>query len=405
MVVIGNRAVRPSENRSETIELLPRDAQELNVFFDCLARVLGGEENENGEISASLTIENTALPGNAEEAEEFEFSEVSRRQTELLARLEPDRTDADTTRAMEGLLEFLTRNSSAKEDELTRLRELNTQLSQRLLLLEEQSDAEHFRQLNLQLGERVAHLEAQLSASHQQIDRLLLQVSERLTVQAAETQAKEKYKRRFLTLGLAVGCLAAGWGLWTLIRRPGDAQIAVEVERTIAALNQIDGMDLSATFDRGNISLGGTTRQTTDFEAISATLSRIPGVKTVTNTIETVAPTIATRLYFEVNSPTVVPRDLEGKLRQIKQVMQQYPQLQLKIIGHSHPEERGGNGNLALERAQTVQTMLEDIGIDRRRTIAVSRTGSPPDVAPNQLAWLSQCVLFETEMPGDNERE
>ncbi|HIK30726.1 MAG TPA: BON domain-containing protein [Oscillatoriales cyanobacterium M59_W2019_021] len=405
MVVIGNRTVKPSENPSAAVEVLPGDAQELNFFFDCLARVLGSEKNENGEISASRVVENGASPGEVGEAEEFEFSELPTPQPNLLALLEPDRTDADTTRAMEGLLEFLTGNSSAKEDELTRLRELNTQLSQRLLLLEEQSNAEHFRQLNLQLGERVAHLEAQLSASHQQIDRLLSQVSELLTRQAAETQAKEKYKRRLIALGLSVGCFVAGWGLWTLIRRPGDAQIAAEVERTIAAIDRIDGMDLSATFDRGHVSLGGTARQAADFEAISATLSQIPGVKTVTNTIKTAAPAIATRLYFEVNSPTVVPRDLEGKLRQIKQVMQQYPQLHLKIIGHSHPEERGGEGNLALERAQTVQTMLEDIGIDRRRTIAVSRPGSPPDVAPNQPTWLSQCVLFETEMPGDDDRE
>ena len=73
-------------------------------------------------------------------------------------------------------------------------------------------------------------------------------------------------------------------------------------------------------------------------------------------------------------------------------------QLQLKIIGHSHREETSsGSRDLALERAQAVQTILEDIGIDRRRTIALSRPGSPPDVAPNQPRWFSRCVLFEID--------
>jgi outer membrane protein OmpA-like peptidoglycan-associated protein len=281
-----------------------------------------------------------------------------------------------------------------------RLRQLNTQLSERLLQLEQQLDVSHFRQLNDQLSQRVVQLEEELHTSHQQLDRLLPQVSELLTLQAAATQAQEKYKQRCLILGLAVGALLVGVGVWALSdRRPSDRLVAAEIERSIIALNQIDGMALSAKFDGGNVSLAGTARPSADLEKIAQTFGRIPGVKTVTNTIEIEAVAIPTRLYFDVNSPTVVSRDLEGKLLAIKQVMQENPQLQLKIIGHAHPEERSpGKEDLALERSQAVQTILEDIGIDRRRTIALSRPGSPPDVAPNQPSWLSQCVLFETVM-------
>lgn len=419
MVAVSNQFLEKSDDyHPESIDL-PSDAiGELDFFFDCLVRVISDEGDDSQEVSASWVATNSAEPvtdddvGTSEIVPEATASSFPTLQTELLELLEPDRTDVETTQAMEGLLEFLALEgrsqrsaSSAQEAELAHLRQLNTQMSERLLQLEEQLDVSHFRQLNNQLSEKVNHLEEQLQASHQQLDRLLPQVSQLLTLQAAETRAKETYKKRFFALGLVVCSVLGGLGVWALSRspRPSNDQVASEVERSIVALNQIDGMALSATFDQGNVSLAGTARQSADLENITRTFGQIPGVKTVTNTVKIEPMAIATRLYFEIDSATVVSQDLDGKLRQIKQVMQQYPQLQLKIIGHTHREEQSnGARDLALERSQAVQTILEDIGVDRRRTIALSRPASPPDVAPNQPSWLSQCVLFETEM-GDQD--
>jgi flagellar motor protein MotB len=414
MVAVSNRFIEKSDDcHLESVDL-PSDAtQELDFFFDCLVQVLG-DGGEEREVAASWVANNSAWQhakddvGTSEIVAEANSSSFPIVRTELLELLEPDRTDVETTRAMDKLLEFLAiENRSAKsassdrEEELARLRQLNTQMSERLLQLEEQLDISHFRQLNAQLGKRVAQLEEQLHVSGQQLDRLLPQVSELLTLQASETRAKEQYKKRFFALGLVVCTVLGGLGIWALDRdrRPNERRVASEVERSIVALNQIDGMVLSAKFDRGNVTLAGTARQTADLEKLAQTFGQIPGVKTVTNTVKIEPIAIATRLYFEIDSATVVSQDLEGKLRQIKKVMQQYPQLQLKIIGHAHGEEKSNEAkDLALERSQTVQTILEDIGVDRRRTIAISRSGSPPDVAPNQPSWLSQCVLFETVM-------
>jgi outer membrane protein OmpA-like peptidoglycan-associated protein len=415
MAAVSNSLMETSDNdRSESADLPDHTTGELDFFFDCLVRVLGDGGDHSPDVSASLIASNiTGQPMNddvdtSEIVGEVNSSSFPIVRTELLELLEPDRTDVETTQAMEGLLEFLALKSrspksasSAQEEELARLRQLNTQMSERLLQLEEQLDVSHFRQLNAQLSEKVNHLEEQLQASHQQLDRLLPQVSQLLTLQATETRAKETYKKRFFALGIMVCAVLAGLGIWAINRdrRPSHHQVASEVERSIIALNQIDGMELSATFDQGNVTLAGTARQSVDLEKIAQTFGQIPGVKTITNTVKIEPIAIATRLYFKIDSATVVSQDLDGKLHQIKQVMQQYPQLQLKIIGHTHPEEQSeGQRNLALERSQAVQNILEDIGVDRRRTIARSRPGSPPDVAPNQPSWLSQCVLFETEM-------
>ncbi|MGB7056165.1 MAG: BON domain-containing protein [Geitlerinemataceae cyanobacterium] len=415
MVAASNRSMEKSDDcRPESAEVPSHATQELDLFFDCLVQVIGDAGDESVEVSASWIANNslgeqTGEEGDASEiAQKETVSSLSVVQTELLELLEPDRTDVETTQAMEELLEVLaiesrsrSSASSANEAELAHLRQLNIQMSDRLLQLEEQLDASHFRQLNAQLSDKVNHLEEQLRASHQQLDRLLPQVSELLALQTTETRAKEQYKKRFFTLGLVVCTMLGGLGIWAISREPSPSnrQVVSEVERSIVALNQIDGMMLSAKFDRGNVTLAGTAHQSADLEKIAQTVGQIPGVKTVTNTVKIEPISIATRLYFQTNSATVVSLDLEGKLRQIKQVMQQYPQLQLKIIGHAHPgEPSNGTRNLALERSQAVQTILEDIGIDRRRTIALSRPGSPPDIAPNQPSWLSQCVLFETTM-------
>jgi outer membrane protein OmpA-like peptidoglycan-associated protein len=373
MVAVSNRSSEQSDDcHPESVELPSHGTQELDFFFDFLVQVLG-DGDKSSEVSASWVVNNSASQqtdeavGTSEIVEETTSSSVPVVQTELLELLEPDRTDVETTRAMERLLEFLAIEgrssrsaSSAKEEELERLRQLNTQMSHRLLQLESQLDVSHFRQLNAQLSQRVAQLEEQLQVSRQQLDRLLPQVSELLTLHASEIRAKEQYQKQFLALVLAVCALLAGLGIWAIggDRRQGDLLISSEIDRSIN-LNQIDGMVLSAKFDRGNVILAGTARQSADLEKIAQTFGQIPGVKTVTNTIKIKPMEIATRLYFEVNSATVVSQDLEGKLRQIKQVMQQYPQLQLKIIGHAHQEEPSNKErDLAKERSQAVQTIL-----------------------------------------------
>ncbi|HEY9613694.1 BON domain-containing protein [Allocoleopsis sp.] len=176
------------------------------------------------------------------------------------------------------------------------------------------------------------------------------------------------------------------------------SQVVTEVQRVAMALNQIDGISISTDFADGKVTLKGTAIQLTNPENIIQAFKQIPGVQSVINQVKIQPFSIATRIYFNSNSVSVEPRDIDVKLAPIKQLLRQYPSLQLQIVGYSHPTDRAGT-QMALMRSQAVQTILEDIGVDRRRLRAISRKGSPTNVSPDQEHWLSRCVLFEIIQP------
>ena len=177
---------------------------------------------------------------------------------------------------------------------------------------------------------------------------------------------------------------------------PNPVEVAAKVQQVVTALNQIDGISISARFEAGKVTLEGTALQFTNIEKIAETFSKISGVEAVSNQIQIKPGSIASRIYFSQDSERVRSIDIDVKLLPIKQLMQQYPNVKLKIVGYSHSTEYNRE-TLALERAQTVQNILEDRGIDRRRMEAFAGKGSPQDVAPNQPRWFSRCVLFEID--------
>ena len=180
--------------------------------------------------------------------------------------------------------------------------------------------------------------------------------------------------------------------------------LAAEVQQVAKVLNQIQGISISAHFVEGQVTIEGTALPITTVQNITQAFAQIPGVRSVSNRVKIQPSSIGTRIYFRQNSATVKPIDSYIKVAPIKQLMQSSPSLQIKIIGHSHSTEQAGT-QLALERAQTVQAILEDQGIDRRRLQAIGRQSSPPDVAYNQEQWLSRCVLFEIMQPNSEKAQ
>ncbi len=184
---------------------------------------------------------------------------------------------------------------------------------------------------------------------------------------------------------------------------PDPVEVAAKVQEVVTALNQIDGISILASFEAGKVTLEGTALQFTNIEKIAQAFSEISGVESVSNQIQIKPGSIASRIYFSQDSDRVRSIDIDVKILPIKQLMQRYPNLQLKIVGYTHSTEYNQE-TLALERAQTVQNILEDRGMDRRRMQAFAGKGSPQDLAPNQPRWFSRCVLFEIDrMKGNGE--
>ena len=180
---------------------------------------------------------------------------------------------------------------------------------------------------------------------------------------------------------------------------PEEEQVAETVQQLAETLSQRNGTALFAEFDSGKVILEGTVLETTEVPEILENFEAIPGVDSVVNAMQVEPFPIASRLYFGTGSGEVLSVDMKGKLEQVRDFMQRYPGLHLKILGYSHPEEPGGGTALARDRAQTVQILLEDGGIDRRRMESTSMEGLPPGVTASQPTWLSRCVLFEVVKP------
>lgn len=180
-----------------------------------------------------------------------------------------------------------------------------------------------------------------------------------------------------------------------VVDRPADmVQVGAEVQQVVEILNQIDGISISAQFERGNLVLEGTSIQGSTIKNISQIFAEIPGIRQVDNQIQIQPVSIATRIYFKQNSSEIAEVDLTGKISHIKELIQKYPNLNLKMIGYTHETEKDPE-TLGLKRAQAVENYLEDRGIDRRRIQAVGGKGAPPDISSNQERWLNRCVVFE----------
>ena len=172
-----------------------------------------------------------------------------------------------------------------------------------------------------------------------------------------------------------------------------DTVLDAEVQRTVEVLNQVYGTNLATEYTAGQLTVRGPVYREADLENVTTALQGIPGIETVISDLLVQPRAAATRVYFEPDSSVVIANDIDEKLVPIKQFMREKPDLNLKIIGYRHPSEE--NGSLALERAQAVTLVLEDLGIDRRRLQAQGGSNRPPDIDSNQPEWLSRAVLFE----------
>jgi outer membrane protein OmpA-like peptidoglycan-associated protein len=177
---------------------------------------------------------------------------------------------------------------------------------------------------------------------------------------------------------------------------PDPVKVAAEVKQMATIMNQISGILISANYQDSKVSLKGKVIKSEDIQKITQAFEKIEGVDSVIANLTVQPLPIMTRIYFNFGSAELVLKDLRGKLQPLAQYLKRYPDLKLRIIGYSNQQEQSRKyPELALERAQTIQNILEDLGIDRRRIETVGKTERPDGVDQNQEPWLSQTVLFD----------
>ncbi|NES81379.1 MAG: OmpA family protein [Moorea sp. SIO2B7] len=172
--------------------------------------------------------------------------------------------------------------------------------------------------------------------------------------------------------------------------------IAGEVKRLTNVFNYRDGVILSVTYENNRVTVDGNLRHKRDVAGISQAFSAIAGVESVVIALTPQAFPIDKRIYFKTNSASLNPADIQSKIIPIKQFLEQYPDMKLKIIGHT--DNNGNetkNKQLAKKRAENVIKALEAQGIAQNRLLVAARGESPPNVNRNEPLWLSRCVIFE----------
>jgi len=176
---------------------------------------------------------------------------------------------------------------------------------------------------------------------------------------------------------------------------PDPVLTAAEVQRITAVLNQREGVSISTRYGDRKVTVEGRVRDGADAQKIAQSLKQIPGVQSVISTVKLEPLKITTRIYFQQGTTTL--DYTQGEIiASVKNFMDQYPQKQIKIIGHSDQTgEIATNQQLALRRAAAVRDALVRQGADPKRLQTVGIPHPPADVEPNQPRLLSRCVVFE----------
>ncbi|MEG4086563.1 OmpA family protein [Microcoleus sp. POL10_C6] len=176
---------------------------------------------------------------------------------------------------------------------------------------------------------------------------------------------------------------------------PDPVLTAAEVQRITAVLNQKEGVSISTGYGDRKVTVEGTVRDGAEAQKIGQSMKQIPGVQSVISTVKLEPLKITTRIYFQQGMATLDSTYGE-MIASVKNFMDQYPQKQIKIIGHSDRSgELATNQQLSLKRAAAVRDALVQQGADPKRLQTVGIPHPPGDVEPNQPRLLSRCVVFE----------
>lgn len=181
---------------------------------------------------------------------------------------------------------------------------------------------------------------------------------------------------------------------------PADpVKAEAEVKRVTNILNRMDGVVITADYKEGKVAVEGTVLQESDAKEVTKSFQQIPGVQSVTNTVQLQPLAIASRVYFDPGSSEVNAAEL-AKISQIKAFLDQYPNKYLRLLGHTDPKgTTKENEPLALERAVKVKDILIKQGVDAKRLQVSGTTKSPLGVDAERITLLSRCVQFEIITP------
>ncbi len=185
------------------------------------------------------------------------------------------------------------------------------------------------------------------------------------------------------------------------INVPVDPTVTqAEVARVTSILNKQEDIAITSKYKEGTVTVTGFALDRSRDFIFAEDFQQIPGVEKIVLSLEDRLPIIEPRIYFALGSTELNSTDFTNTIREIEQLLGMYPQLNLRIIGHSDRSgSRENNQKLAFDRANKVASALVERGIEANRLNIISSVDPPPGVTSNQPLQKSRCVRFEFFVP------
>jgi outer membrane protein OmpA-like peptidoglycan-associated protein len=183
------------------------------------------------------------------------------------------------------------------------------------------------------------------------------------------------------------------------------ALVVGEIQRLTNLFNQQSEVSIKTIYQPKyqpkTLTINGFVLDKATRQTIVQAFSQIPGINQVVINLEQQLPIVQQRIYFRSGSSELDFADNFQKINAIKELLQQYPQLHLKLeasndtIGSSVINQK-----LNHKRCQSVMTALRTRGIQSSRLIDnCNSLFSTNNNDRNQAAWLRRYVSFEPLIP------
>lgn len=170
-----------------------------------------------------------------------------------------------------------------------------------------------------------------------------------------------------------------------------------EIQRLTRLFNQQSQVAIETKYQPPVLNLKGFVLDESTYQTISQSFSQIPGIEQIIFNVSQKLPIVVQRIYFVSGSSELDFADNFSKINAVEELLQQYPQLNLKLTGHSDGIGASEiNQQLAKERCQNVKAALVSRGVDSNRLVAdCDSLLLTKNTDNNQATWSKRYVSFE----------
>lgn len=173
--------------------------------------------------------------------------------------------------------------------------------------------------------------------------------------------------------------------------------ITGEMQRLTQLFNQQPQVSIQTSYQPQTLTIQGLVLDESTRQTIGKAFKQIPGVEQVVFNLDQQLPIVKQRIYFKSGSAELDFVDNISKINAIKSILQQHPQLSLRLVVHS--DDIGSaviNQRLGQKRCQSVKTALVARGIQANRLITnCNLLFSAKNKDNSQGTWLKRYVSFE----------